>query len=179
MIATKFPYGVKNFSFPYGRFLPKFGVATSPPKRADVVIFRLPGNPSIDYVMRVVGLPGETVQIINGITHVNGTPLRREPVGRYHDAKSEFAAYEDAPLYREYTPERSSYVVLELDENSDGDNTVAFTVPDGHYFVMGDNRDNASDSRYSVGYVPEANIYANAVVVFSPSDGTPLFRHVQ
>lgn len=179
MVATKFPYGFKNFSLPYGRFLPEFSIATASPKRADVVIFRLPKDPSIDYVMRIVGMPGETVQVMDGVTYINGTALKREPVGKYENTDSESEAYRDAPLFREFTPEGSSYTVLELDENSQGDNTELFTVPDGQYFVMGDNRDNSSDSRYNVGYVPEAYIYAKATVALSESGGGPLFRYVE
>lgn len=165
MVATKFPYGFKNFSLPYGRLLPEFSIVTASPKRADVVIFRLPSDPSVDFVKRVVGMPGETVQVTNGITYINGTALRREPAGTYDNADPEFATYKDVPLFREFTPEGSSYTVLELGEHSDGDNTELFTVPAGHYFVMGDNRDNSSDSRYRVGYVPEAYIYAKATFV--------------
>jgi signal peptidase I len=179
MIAIKFPYGFKNFSLPYGRFLPEFSIAKASPKRADVVIFRLPKNPSIDYVMRIVGLPGETVQVIDGVTYINSIALKREPVGKYESAASEFEGYWGAPLFREVTPEGSSYTVLELDENSEGDNTELFTVPDGHYFVMGDNRDNSADSRYRLGYVPEAYIYAKATVALSEADDRPLFRYVE
>lgn len=179
MVATKFPYGFKNFSLPFGRFLPEFSVASTPPKRADVVIFRLPSNPSIDYVQRIIGLPGETVQVIDGVTYINGSALRREPAGEYDASDMELAFYKDAPLFREYTPEGSSYVVLELEENSQGDNTELFTVPDGHYFVMGDNRDNANDSRYQVGYVAEAYVYAKATIILSQSAGRPPFRYVE
>jgi signal peptidase I len=179
MVATKFPYGFKNFSLPYGRFLPEFSIAKASPKRADVVIFRLPSDPSISYVMRVVGLPGETVQVIDGVTYINGTALKREPVGEYESMASESEGYRDAPLFREVTPEGSSYTVLELDENSQSDNTELFTVPDGHYFVMGDNRDNSADSRYRLGYVPEAYIYAKATVALSEADDRPLFRYVE
>jgi signal peptidase I len=179
MVAAKFPYGFKNFSLPFGRFLPEFGIATESPKRGDVVIFRLPSDPSIDYVMRVVGLPGDAVQVTNGITYINGAALKREPAGTYSDTDSESATYKDVPLFREYTPEGSSYLVMELEDDSQGDNTELFTVPDGHYFVMGDNRDNSSDSRYNVGYVPESHIYSKATFVVSQSGGGRLFHYVE
>ena len=177
MLATKFSYGLKKFALPAGRFLPEFTIAETPPWRGDVVVFKLPANTSVDYVKRVIGLPGETVQVIDGIVRINGVPLRQEPAGTYDTANPEMADYRDAPLLREFTPEGSSHEVLDLGL-SEGDNTSVFNIPDGHYFVMGDNRDNTSDSRFGVGFVPEANIYAKPILVVTGSDGRSLLRSV-
>jgi signal peptidase I len=162
VMTTKYNYGYDQFSVPgIGRYLPPFQILRGEPKRGDVVIFALPSDQSIDYVKRVIGVAGDHVQMIKGITYLNGKPLPRVRVAAYHGSTPD---YDGAPIYRETLPDGTSYDVMEITDGSDGDNTQEYIVPAGHCFVLGDNRDNSVDSRYTVGYVPYANIYAKALI---------------
>ena len=182
VVAAKFPYGYSNFSLPFGHFLPEFTYAKTPAKRGDIVIFRLPSDPSTDYIKRVIGLPGDLVQIKDGVTYLNGIALKREASGKYNSANAEHSSddsYKDVPLFREFLPDGTSYTVMELTDSGEGDNTPVFSVPADHYFVMGDNRDNSSDSRFSVGYVPEANVVAKAIVAITWPGGRFTMRELK
>lgn len=182
VVAAKFPYGYSNFSLPFGHFLPEFTYAKTPAKRGDIVIFRLPTDSSTDYIKRVIGLPGDLVQIKDGITYLNGIALKREAIGKYNSANAEQSSddsYKDVPLFREFLPDGTSYTVMELTDSGEGDNTPVFSVPADHYFVMGDNRDNSSDSRFSVGYVPEANVVAKAIVAITWPGGRFTMRELK
>lgn len=165
--ASKFAYGYSNFSLPFGHVLPTFTYAKSAPRRGDVVVFRLPSDPSVEYIKRIVGLPGDRVQIKDGVTYLNGTALARTAAGDYPGG----ADFKGGHLFTETLPDGRNYVVLDSADDPSTDNTDEVTVPRGHYFVMGDNRDNTNDSRFGVGFVPEANIFAKAMIVVTWPNG--------
>ncbi|OWV82955.1 S26 family signal peptidase [Rhizobium sp. N122] len=163
MFAQKYVYGYSRYSFPYG-LGPRHRIFGHGPERGDVVIFRQPMDPRIDFVKRVVGLPGDRIQMKSGILYLNGTAVEREPAGDLTYQS------ETVHVFKETLPSGRSYMIVEQVDNSRGDNTREFTVPDGHYFVLGDNRDNSLDSRFDMGFVPDDNIYAKAAIVLFNSE---------
>jgi len=178
--ASKFSYGYSNFSFPLGDALPSFTYAKSGPKRGDVVIFRLSSDRSTDYVKRVIGLPGDRIQVKDGVTYLNDVPLKRELLGTFEIPMDASASRKiPAQAFRETLPDGRSYEIVEIEDGSMGDDTPVFNVPPGHYFVMGDNRDNSNDSRFSVGYVPVANIHSKVLVAVTWPDGKFTIRDVK
>lgn len=173
--AAKFSYGYSNFSLPAGHALPAFSFAKSGPRRGDVVIFRLPSDPSVDYIMRVVGLPGDQIELRSGVVYLNGKALPREAAGDYAGS----ADFPGGKLFKETLPDGRAYLVLDSGDDPFTDDKQPVMVPAGHYFVMGDNRDNANDSRFGVGFVPEANIVAKAISVVTWPNGTYTLRDVK
>jgi signal peptidase I len=143
------------------------------PQRGDMAIFKLPTDSNVDYVKRVVGMPGDRIQMIHGVLNINGAPARLEKA----QLAPEF--YRDGPAtyYRETLPSGRSYVIANRDDDDgQADNTEVYIVPEGHYFTLGDNRDNSQDSRYLnvVGYVPEENFTGPVVFRFWNSAGFSL-----
>jgi signal peptidase I len=136
-------------------------------ERGDVVVFKLPSDNSIDYVKRVVGLPGDTIQMLDGVLHINGEPTDRRRVDDYVE-QGRSTGIRRIPRYRETLPNGVSYETLELTPSGQLDNTREYQVPEGHYFVLGDNRDNSIDSRVlsRIGFVPVANITGIATGIF-------------
>jgi signal peptidase I len=155
LVAAKYSYGYSRYSFPGSPALFAGRVFAALPRYGDVVVFRLPRDPSTDYVKRVVGLPGDRIQMIHGALNLNGTPVKREQIEDFVDGDTSGHVKQ----WRETLPNGASYVTLDLVDESFYDNTVIYTVPAGHYFMLGDNRDNSMDSRTSqVGYVPFENL---------------------
>ena len=146
------------------------------PARGDVVVFVLPRDRSVIFVKRVVGLPGDEVQVKGGILHLNGTALPTETAGEYAPTTAQGQPPgRPGKLIREALAPGRSAVVLDTWPNGHYDNTVVFKVPAGHYFMLGDNPDNSTDSRdqsprYGVGYVPRANIRGKVTWVYWSSD---------
>jgi len=165
LFVTKWAYGYSRHSLPFSPPLFSGRIWGSEPKRGDVVVFKFPPNPSIDYIKRVVGLPGDKIQVREGVLYINDEAVKREKVGQIDDPD---ITETDRPVdvYRETLPNGVSYDTLDLTPNGIGDNTREFVVPEGHYFMMGDNRDNSSDSRFSVGYVPAENLVGRANIIF-------------
>jgi signal peptidase I len=165
LFVTKWAYGYSRYSLPFGPPIFSGRIWGSDPQRGDVVVFKFPPNPEIDYIKRVVGLPGDHIQVKGGQLFINGEAVKREKVGEINNPD---ITEVDRPVevWRETMPNGVSYDTLDLTHNGIGDDTREFVVPEGHYFMMGDNRDNSSDSRFSVGFVPAENLVGRANVIF-------------
>jgi signal peptidase I len=165
LFVTKWAYGYSRHSFPFSPPLFSGRIWGAEPERGDVVVFKFPPNPSIDYIKRVVGLPGDRIQMKNGQLFINGTPVTREKTGEIDNPD---ITEQNRPIdvYRETLPNGVSYDTLDIDKNGIGDDTREFVVPAGNYFMMGDNRDNSADSRFTVGYVPAENLVGRANYIF-------------
>lgn len=177
LFVSKSAYGYSEHSFPFGAANFEGRLAAEEPKRGDVAVFKLPSNTSIDYIKRVVGLPGDTVQVIEGRLYINGERVEREPVGLVQSDDN--ADYMNHTLmeYIETLPGGIMHSIYEETDNGDLDNTPLYTVPAGHYFMMGDNRDNSQDSRVQshVGFVPFENFVGRADVLFFSVDEAAKF----
>jgi signal peptidase I len=177
LFVSKYSYGYSRYSFSlfgvsipfalggdYGRIL---GHA---PERGDVAVFKLPRDNKTDYIKRVIGLPGDRIQMRDGILNINGEPVKRQPASSYDDLDKDRVTH-----YRQYIetlPNGVSHRILERSDDEALDNTGVYIVPPGHYFMMGDNRDNSLDSRVpsAVGYVPAGNFVGRAEFLFFSID---------
>jgi signal peptidase I len=175
LFVSKFSYGYSKYSLPFSPDLFSGRIWSSNPERGDVAVFRLPSNTKIDYIKRVVGLPGDRIQVKDGVLYINDEAVKREQVG-FYTPEGRYNQGADVPIYRETLPNGVSYTTLDINPNSPGDNTREFLVPEGHYFMMGDNRDNSLDSRFDVGFVPLENFIGRATILFFSiaEDSSPL-----
>lgn len=168
IFVSKYSYGYSKYSFPFSfdLFSGRIGKKDRP-KRGDVFVFRLPSEPSINYIKRVIGLPGDEVQVINGQVFINGGKIEKNYYGNFSENNMKIAEFE------EILPDGKKIVVLDQFPNVPQDNTGIYKVPEGHYFAMGDNRDNSEDSRFltKVGFIPEENLVGKATIIFFSIDG--------
>lgn len=192
LLLAKWPYGVSRKSLPFGvPLLPESRILASAPKRGDVVVFKAPPLGEDDWIKRVIGLPGDTLQMKDGVLWLNGQPVPKVRVADFelpvtpntHCYSPQFTAKladgSDVcryPQYRETLPGGKSYEVLDLGPRPQ-DNTPPQMVPEGHVFLMGDNRDNSQDSRFpaevggGIGIVPQDNLLGRATVMMFSTDG--------
>ncbi|MFD1746212.1 signal peptidase I [Rhizobium helianthi] len=177
IFVNKFAYGYSKYSLPFSPDLFSGRILASEPKRGDVIVFRLPTDPSVDYIKRLIGLPGDRIQMINGVLHLNGQAIPKQPDGNF-TSDYRLDPGSDVPVFRETLDNGKTYDTLDQSPDSRGDNTREFVVPEGHYFFMGDNRDNSLDSRFDVGYVPAENLVGRASIIFFSLGNDTSFREI-
>jgi signal peptidase I len=171
VFVSKYSYGYSKHSIPFSPDVFSGRILGSAPKRGDVAVFKLPSDTEKDYIKRVIGLPGDRVQMIGGRLYINGVIVPREPITQVR-AKNPFGVEVEVPTYKETLPGGVEHTIIEIDgDDGANDNTELFVVPQDDYFMMGDNRDNSTDSRVSpkrggVGFVPFENLVGRAEIVF-------------
>lgn len=192
LLAAKWSYGYSRYSLPLSVPLIPGRIFASQPERGDVVIFKAPPANDTDYIKRVIGLPGDQVQVVGGVLHLNGQPVPRRRIADYEVTVSpntrcampHYAARGADrervcryPQFEETLPGGKTYAVLDLGPTPQ-DDTPPYLVPEGSLFLMGDNRDNSMDSRFpavaggGIGIVPQDNLVGKAMVMMFSTDGS-------
>ena len=192
LLAAKWPYGYSSYSLPFSAPLLPSRILASQPRAGDIAIFKAPPANDTDYIKRVIGLPGDQVQMTGGQLLLNGKPIPKQKVAdfeiavtpnthcflpQYEAKNANGAAVCRYPRFRETLPNGRSYFVLDLAQTPQ-DDTAPFIVPEGHLFMMGDNRDNSMDSRFpaipgqGIGIVPQDNLVGRATVMMFSTDGS-------
>ncbi len=180
LFVEKFAYGYSRYTFPFGAW--PFGslmhgrIFFRQPHRGDVIVFKFPQDNKTDFIKRLIGLPGDRIQMRNGVVWLNGKPIPKVRTADYIEHID--GEEHHVPQYRETLPSGKSYLVLDRDPDGPLDNTGVYVVPPGHYFMMGDNRDNSADSRSEVGYVPAVNLEGKAEFRFFSTNGSARFWEV-
>jgi signal peptidase I len=171
LFTSKFAYGYSRHSLPFSPPVFEGRVWEGLPERGDIAVFKLPENTRIDYIKRVIGMPGDRIQMREGALFINGEAVKRDKIDSIQN-RDVTEVEQPVDTYRETLPNGVTYLTLDLTQNGVGDDTREFVVPDGHYFMMGDNRDNSVDSRFNVGFVPLENFVGRAnIIFFSVADG--------
>lgn len=173
LFISKYSYGYSQHSFPFGIAGFEGRIDGKLPNRGDVIVFKLPTDTSTDYIKRLVGMPGDTVQMINGRLYINDEIVPRKSMGMT-EYKKEGGLKQKVMSYVETLPGGTQHTIYEESDNGQLDNTEKYKVPENHYFMMGDNRDNSQDSRVQalVGYVPYDNLEGRAEFLFFSTNGT-------
>jgi signal peptidase I len=169
IIVSKYSYGYSRHSIPFSPPVFSGRILEHKPQRGDIVVFKLPRDGHTDYVKRVIGLPGDRIQMKQGLLYINGQQVPRSFAGAVRE-DSGYGFVREVARYRETLPGGKQIMTNDFGTDGELDNTDVFVVPEGHYFMMGDNRDNSSDSRVppeagGVGYVPAENLVGKAQII--------------
>ena len=172
LFVSKMSNGYSRHSLPLSMPLIKGRIFYTEPKRGDVLVFKMPSDNKTDYIKRLIGLPGDRIQVKDGRLHINGNMMERIDEGEYvmRDASGKAMRF---TKYTEILPEGFRHPIIEATDTAPFDNTEEFVVPEDHFFMMGDNRDNSLDSRsIKVGFVPKVNLVGKAKFLFFSNDGS-------
>jgi len=172
LFVSKMSNGYSRHSLPLSIPLIKGRIFYTEPKRGDVLVFKMPSDNRTDYIKRLIGLPGDRIQMKEGRLYINGNMMERYSEGEYvmRDDSGKAIRFEK---YTEVLPEGFKHPILEVSDEAPFDNTEEFIVPEDHFFMMGDNRDNSLDSRsIKVGFVPKVNLVGKAKFLFFSNDGS-------
>ena len=166
IFVSKYSYGFSKHSLPFSIPLIPGKIFSNTPERGDVVVFKTPENNRTDYIKRVIGLPGDKIEIKNGIIFINGSEILRKKLNDFIDTDNK-TSNKRVRMYNEYFFNKEINI-LDITDNGIADNTQLFDVPLNHFFVMGDNRDNSQDSRFisTVGFIPYENLVGKAQFIF-------------
>ena len=181
VIIDKYAYGYSKYSLPIAVPLFKGRLFDRAPKRGDIIVFKLPRDNKTDYIKRLIGLPGDKIQVSRGVVYINGTPLPRQEMSPGVET-GPYGMTKQVERFQETMPNGKSYVTNSYGPDGEADNTGVFEVPAKSYFFMGDNRDNSADSRFApsengVGYVPEENLVGRAsFVLLSWNEKASIFK---
>ncbi len=164
--VSKYSYGFSKHSLPFSAPIIPGKIFSNTPERGDVVVFKTPENNRTDYIKRVIGLPGDKIEIKNGIIFINGSEILRKKLNDFIDTDNQ-TSNKRVRMYKEYFFNKEINI-LDITDNGIADNTQLFNVPENHFFVMGDNRDNSQDSRFisTVGFIPYKNLVGKAQFIF-------------
>lgn len=168
IFSTKYSYGYSNYSFPFSPNIFNGRIWASQPQRGDIIVFRPPNNMDIRFIKRLIGLPGDKVQLINDVVYINDKAIERTEIGTYTSEEGK-----NYIKFKEILPNSVSYFSYKLKQNNHSlvnkyGNTEIFYVPEGKYFFLGDNRDESNDSRIDLGFVPFKNFIAKGqFIIFS------------
>ena len=170
LFVSKYSYGYSRYSLPFG--WPPFSgrIFGRLPNRGDVAVFKYPRDNSTDYIKRIVGLPGDHIQVRQGQLYINGQLCPRQPEGDY--VADDNGIHMVLRLYQETLPNGVKHDIIKATDEGDVNNTQEYLVPPDHVFAMGDNRDNSADSRFmnGVGFVPVENLVGRAEIIFFSVD---------
>ena len=181
LIANLLPIpSITSYSMPSGSMVPTllvgdYSVARTRafegrlPERGELAVFRPPSEEEVDFVKRIVGLPGDRIQLRDGRLYLNGAMVERVPIGAMEVAQL-LEGFEQAKVYRETLPGGASYLITEFGDDRGLDNTAEFVVPADHVFVLGDNRDASNDSRSGLGFIPLSNLHDKQLFIFWARD---------
>lgn len=182
LFVSKFAYGYSRHSLPFSPPVGDGRLFGSLPERGDVAVFKLPSNNKTDYIKRIVGLPGDRIQVKGGVLFVNDVEVPRTLLDDFiededHQVNVIKRYQETMPTFNDTEDQDVSYQVLDLIAEGRGeyDNTEVFEVPEDHIFAMGDNRDNSLDSRAKVGFIPLENLVGRAEIIFFSTNGRARF----
>jgi len=166
LFVSKYSYGYSKYSFPFGVVPITDRIFEKSPKRGDIIVFRKPGDETIDYIKRLVALPNDTVQVKNGVLYINKKMVERTK-SNVGVMKNNFGDEKIFTQYKETFDGLNFHEIIEASDQDLFDDTIEFKVPDNHFFFMGDNRDNSRDSRSpEVGFVPKRNLIGKAQIIF-------------